>query len=160
MVQQNSCPAPCGSKNSGWRWGCTVGEFGSCPWGVTGLIGRCGGVWGCLRAVKSSCYPFSNLFIFLQYFMKSQFSFNLINFKIPDQPIPPISPTNLCTHFTERLSVYTAQSIPNLNSSSNSSATHFPNPMRVTRRKPLLWYSDWLHKIGFIILTLPEVIFL
>ena len=98
--------------------GCTVGEFGSCPWGVTGLIGAAV-FGGGLRAVKSSCYPFPQPLHFAcntYELMKNQFSFNLINFKIPDQPIPPISPTNFFTHFTEGLSFYTAQSIPNLNS--------------------------------------------
>jgi hypothetical protein len=48
--------------------GCTVGEFGSCPWGVTGLIGRCGGVWG---------RPAGSQIIVLPIFPTSSFSCNI-----------------------------------------------------------------------------------
>ena len=113
--------------------GCTVGVFGSRPLCVTGSIWWCSGVWGRPAGSQIIVLPIfpASSFSCNIYMIISQFSFNLINFQIPDQPIPPISLTSLCTHFTDRLSVYTAQSIPNLNSSPNSSATHFPKPMRV-----------------------------
>ena len=41
-------------------WGCIVGEFGSsCPCGGVTCLGGAVVFGGGLRAVKSSCYPFS-----------------------------------------------------------------------------------------------------
>ena len=43
----------------GWGRGCTVGEFGSCPCRGVTCLGGAAVFGGGLRAVKSSCYPFS-----------------------------------------------------------------------------------------------------
>ena len=70
------------------------------------VLGWCGGVWG----------------------QPSVSKIILINFKTPDPTFPPIFPKNVCTYFTEGSSIYSASYIiPNLNSSPNLCATHFPN---------------------------------
>ena len=118
----------------GWglhSWGVWLPSLWRCD-----VLGQCGGVWG---------RPAGNQIIVLKIFPISsfacnlvrtamEFSFNFINFKTPYPPVPPISSKNVSTHFNEESSIYTVQSIPNLNSSPNPCATHFPNPLQYLLR--------------------------
>ena len=98
-------------------------------WCVCNLPGRCGGVWGWRagsQIVVLLIFPTTLLAIFIN----SQFSYNLINFKTPDQPFLPILPKNVYTHFTNGSSLYTTQSILILCPTPKPCATHIPNLLK------------------------------
>ena len=110
--------------------GCTGGVFRSHP-ERSDVLGQseCLGMACDLCAVKSSCYPFSQLLHLLAILMNIE---QPVLIKL-DQPLntrPTISPNfkQKCLHLFSP--IYTAQSITKLYSSPNPCAIHFPNPLK------------------------------